>query len=546
LAAALTVGLALRLFFIAHFSPYSSDTTFYENLARNWLDHGVYGLFVRGQFFPVDMRMPGYPALLAATYAVFGHAGKAVFAVQAVIDLMTCVLTAAIAARLSPASSRAVVATAALWMAALCPFTANYTAVALTEVLATFLTALALLVFACILGHPSMDLPLRSFDRRSLLSAVGWFLLAGGLVGAGTLVRPEAPLLLIAVGLVLSVRWRRPADWSKLALATSWMAVGLLLPLMPWAARNARTLGRIEFLAPSYAQTEGDFIPRGFYEWTRTWMVRFEDAYLVPWKLGKAPILIETLPSSAFDSVAERARVAALLSRYNNGLEMTPVLDQELALLARERTARHPMRTYLFIPVSRAWMIWFTPQIELLPYSGKIWPPGEKWRDNPADFGVTLGFGILNCVYLGLAFVGAWRCRNHPVLRFLLAFVVIRTALLTLLQTVEQRYVIVCFPAVLALGALACGIPQRDAAANRLSRKTIVNALGTLFAVLAHAKQCGVRVFDASLGSIKSGLIGKPRKQSTSGATMVTESIRKPVNVPSDLRVGLGNRFGSG
>lgn len=465
LAAALLTGSALRLFFIAHFSPYSSDTTFYEGLARNWLDHGVYGLFVHGQLIPVDMRMPGYPAFLAATYAVLGQADKAVLVVHAVIDLMTCVLTAAIAARLSPASSRTVVATAALWMAALCPFTANYTAVVLTEVLATFLTALGLLVFVCILGHPSADLPLRSFDRGSLLSAVGWFLLGGVLVGAGTLVRPETPLLLVAVGLVLSVRWHRRSDWSKLALAISWMAVGLLLPLTPWAVRNARTLGRIEFLAPSYAQTQGDFIPRGFYGWTRTWMVRFEDAYLVAWKLGKAPIPIGTLPSSAFDSSAERARVAALLGRYNRTLKMTPMLDQQFALLARERTARQPMRTYLFVPVSRAWIIWFTPRIELLPYSGKLWPPGEKWRGNRMNFGVTLGFGILNCVYLGLAFVGAWRCRSHPVLALPITFIVVRTALLTQLPTVEPRYVIVCFPAVLALGALACAILQRDTAA---------------------------------------------------------------------------------
>jgi len=458
---ALLAGLALRFFFIAHFSPFSNDTKFYEELARNWLYHGVYGLFVRGELLPVDMRMPGYPALLAAIYAVFGQAGKAIFIVQAIIDLMTCVLTAAIAARLAPASNRGVVATAALWMAALCPFTANYTAAVLTEVLATFLTALGLLVFVCIVGHPSMDLPIRSFDRRSLLSAVGWFLLGGALVGVGTLVRPEAPLLLVAVGVVLCVRWRHRADLSKLALALLWMAVGLLLPLVPWAARNARTLGRIEFLAPTYAQAQGDFIPRGFYEWTRTWMVRFGDAYLVPWKLGNAPISIETLPASAFDSAAERDRVAALLSRYNDGWQMTPVLDYEFALLARERSARHPLRTYFFIRVIRAGMIWFTPRIELLPYSGKLWPPGERHRDNPTDFDVTLGFGILNCVYVALALVGAWCCRRHPALAFLIAFVVIRTASLTQLHTVEPRYVLVCFPVVLALGALAFTPLQR-------------------------------------------------------------------------------------
>jgi integrase len=39
----------------------------------------------------------------------------------------------------------------------------------------------------------------------------------------------------------------------------------------------------------------------------------------------------------------------------------------------------------------------------------------------------------------------------------------------------------------------------------RLSRKSILNVLGTLFAVLAYAKQCGIRVSDASVSSIKLG-----------------------------------------
>jgi hypothetical protein len=124
------------------------------------------------------------------------------------------------------------------------------------------------------------------------------------------------------------------------------------------------------------------------------------------------------------------------------------------------------MRTYLFIPVYRAWMIWFTPRIELLPYSGKLWPPGEKWRGNRVDFGVTLGYGILNCIYLGLAFVGVWRCRSHPALALLMIFVFIRTALLTQLQTVEPRYVVVCFPAVLALGAQVWAMTEPDTAAT--------------------------------------------------------------------------------
>ena len=469
LSAALLAGLGLRLYFINHFRIYAGDTKFYEELARNWLDHGVYGLFVQGQLIPVDMRTPGYPAFLVAIYAAFGRTDKTVMVVQAIVDLATCLLAALIAARLAPVSKRAVVATVALWMAALCPFTANYTAVVLTETLAIFLTTLTLLVFVFVLGHPWMDRPLHSFDTRSVVRAVRWFLLGGALVGVGTLVRPETPILLIALGLTLSVRWRRPADWSKLALAVLWMAAGLLLPLLPWAARNARTVGRIEFLAPRYAETQGDYIPLGFYGWTRTWMVRFGDAYLAPWKLGKMPITIETLPDSAFDSTAERERVEALLSRYNSDLKMTPLTDRGFALLAQERTARHPMRTYVFIPMLRAWAIWLTPRIELLPYSGKLWPPRAQLQGNPTEFNVTLWFEILNCAYLGMALFGAWRCRRHPVLAMLITFFVVRTVLLTQLQTVEPRYVIVCFPAVLAIGAQVWGKTPPDTAAVRQS-----------------------------------------------------------------------------
>ena len=99
--------------------------------------------------------------------------------------------------------------------------------------------------------------------------------------------------------------------------------------------------------------------------------------------------------------------------------------------------------------------MWFTPRIELLPYSGQLWPPAKKWHDNHADFLVTAGFGLLNFVFVGLALVGAWRCRTHPALAWLATFILLRTAVLTQLQTVEPRYVLECFPAVLSLGAVA-------------------------------------------------------------------------------------------
>jgi len=449
---ALLVGLALRFFFVWRFPFASGDTPYYEELARNWLFHGVYGFYSHGLLVPSDVRMPGYPGFLAIIYSLAGHGRRAVLVAQAFLDLVTCILTACIAGRLAAGASEAIrsrITIAALWLAVLCPFTANYSAALLTEVLATFLTTLAILLF---LLPSAYQLDLIRTQAGLLRSVLVWFL--GGLVvGLGTLVRPETPLLLVAVLLAYWLRWWRQANWGKLIVATLWMTIGVLLPLVPWAARNAHTFGRVQFLAPRFAETYGHVMPTGFYAWTKTWMFRFRDAYLFTWKLPREPISLDDVPSYAVDSPEERRRVASLLERYNREYGMAIQTDMEFAKLARERTQRHPIRSYVWIPIERAATMWFTPRITLLPYSGKLWPPGQSWHRNPTDFEVTLVFALLNFLYVGLGLAGAMHWRESPGIALIVAFIVIRTAFLTQLQTCEPRYVLECFPALLAVGA---------------------------------------------------------------------------------------------
>jgi hypothetical protein len=449
---ALLVGLGLRLFFVWRFPFLSGDTPYYEELARNWLYHGVYGFFSYGHLVSSDVRMPGYSGFLAIIYSVAGPGRNAVLVVQAFVDLATCILAAGIAARLADRASEPIrnrITIAALWLAVLCPFTANYSAALLTEVLATFLTTLAILIFL-LPSAGQLDL-IRT--RGDLFRSVRIWFFGGLVVGLGTLVRPETPLLLVAVLLAMWMRWWRPPNWGKLALATLWMTAGLLLPMVPWAARNAHAFGRIEFLAPRYAETYGEVMPTGFYAWTKTWMFRFRDAYLFTWKLPSSPIAPEDLPAYAFDSNEERTRVASLLERYNREHGIALETDMEFEKLARERTKRHPLRTYLWIPIERAFAMWFTPRITLLPFSGKLWPPADSWHQSPTDFEVTLGFAFLNFLYAGLALAAAWHWRESTGMALIVAFIVIRTAFLTQMQTCEPRYVLECFPALLALGA---------------------------------------------------------------------------------------------
>jgi hypothetical protein len=452
LVPALLAGMALRLFFIWRFPFQSGDTAYYEELARNWFYHGAYGFYSHGQLLPSDARGPGYPAFLAAIYSLAGTGRMAIMLAQAFVDLATCVLAVGIAARLAadaPEPTRGRVAVAALWLTALCPFTANYTAVPLTEVLATFFTTLAVLIFLAPVG---MEVD-RITTNRDLLRGVRiWF--AGGLVvGLGTLIRPETPLLLVAVLLALWLRYGRPANWKKLTLATLWMIAGLLLPLAPWAARNAVSLGRAQFLAPRYAETYGDILPTGFYAWTKTWMFRFRDAYFFTWKLPAQPIDAKNLPSYAVDSPEEFSRVASLLDHYNRTHGMTRTLDLQFAELAYERARHHPIRTYVWIPIERGASIWFTPRTTLLPFSGRFWPLAASYHYNPVDFEVTLGFALLNVLYVVLCLAGAWFYRTNPGIVLIITFIVVRTAFLTQLQTCEPRYVLVCFPALLAISA---------------------------------------------------------------------------------------------
>ena len=464
---ALTAGLCLRLFFVFKFPANSGDTVLYEQMATNWLKHHVYAMEVFGQITPVDLRMPGYPAFLAMVYAITGRTGPDarlwVMIAQAFVDLLSCVLIATLAATLflmvNERNSPGRVFTAALWLAALCPFTANYAAVPLTEVFATFFTAAALLPLGLLVGRTRNNGWMFIKKEWRLANNYGYLAaLAALLVGVGTLFRPETPLLLVAGWIVLGIVLVLQHEAKRWVLTVAGMGLVCAIPLVPWAVRNAVTLHELQFLAPKNSNLPGELIPYGFMSWEKTWLYRFRDVYLVPWKLNDEAILVEDIPASAFDTAEERDRVAAILEPYNNDLTLTPEEDRAFGELARQRTARHPLRTYVWLPLARAITLWFTPRIELIPVSGTVFPLRQSWHDDRIDQSVTVGLFLLNIAYVALAIWGAvrlWRrsIAVRPALGVLIVFIVLRTAFLTTLETPEPRYVLVCFPALIALAA---------------------------------------------------------------------------------------------
>lgn len=470
---ALTAGFCLRLFFILKFPAGSGDTALYEELAANWLKHGSYAASLAGVLTPIDMRVPGYPAFLAFVYAVSGRTGADarfwVMLAQAGIDLVTCSLMAWLAYLLL--QRRARVFTAALWLAATCPFTANYVAVPLTETLAIFFTVLAflaLVLLAQILAAPPGALWRAQRAADSFLSSKPILVLsaiAGVAAGFAALIRPESPLLLATAWLVIFLFCvaRRDPRWLRIAVVSG---AACAVVLVPWTVRNAITLHKFQPLAPEYANLPGETVPYGFMRWEKTWLWRFRDVYLVPWKLNEEEIRIADVPPSAFDSPAEYARVAALLDAYNEDLTLTPEEDAAFGELARQRIARHPLRTYVLLPVLRSVNMWFTPRIELLPFSGHVFPLAPSWQDDPIDQSVTVGLFLLNIFYVALAIWGAlrlWRFQSSARLAVAacVAYIVLRTLFLTTIETPEPRYVLECYPLLLALGAQAFSCRER-------------------------------------------------------------------------------------
>src|SRR5215468_381602 len=198
-------GLALRLLLVFRWPAVVDDSRLYADIARNWLEHGVFGITNSGTIMPTLSRLPGYPAFLAAVFWLFGTDNfRAVLLVQVVFDLASCFLIADIAGRIF--SERA--AKAAFLLAVLCPFLANYAAAALTETLEIFFTALVFNL-AC------RALDIGEISKRPASTWLGCGLAIGGAI----LLRPDGGILLAAIGGYLLCLLAKPNRASSVPIA---------------------------------------------------------------------------------------------------------------------------------------------------------------------------------------------------------------------------------------------------------------------------------------------------------------------------------------
>ena len=243
---ALVAGVALRLLFILVFPDFDGDSEVYGTIAKNLLVHHAYAL--DGPFRSTLIRLPGYPVFMAVVFAIFGIKNYfAVRYVQAVVDMGTCLLIAGFVR--DHAGRRA--GLFALWIACLCPFTANYAAIPMSECPSIFSVALGL--FAA--GRLTSAVNSGS-GRRGI-----WLLVTTAALICAIGFRPDGVLL--AGAIIPGIWWYTRKRSLRAGMRAAIIAALLtMLPLVPWTIRNYRTFHVFQPLAPRSCLDPADLYRR--------------------------------------------------------------------------------------------------------------------------------------------------------------------------------------------------------------------------------------------------------------------------------------------
>ncbi len=501
----LLIALSFRLFIALRLpNDEPDDGRVYSQIARNVLEQHVYSIASQPPYDPTLIRLPGYPLFLASIYAVFGHGNNtAVRVVQAVIDTLTCVLIALVAFQWAIDEERkhrsAIVAFA---LAAVCPFTAIYVATILTEVLTNFL-AVAMVLAATL-----------AFKVTTRRRVVAWWIVCGLLAGIAVLFRPDSGLFAAAIGVTLLlstlVGWTRYvapvlARLRGAILSAAIFSLAFCLVLVPWTIRNRRLFHVFQPLAPAHAEMPGEFVPRGYLLWVRTWLD--DERYVGPalWALDNQQIHVTEFPAKAFDSKEERDRVAALFEKYNHSsgeeesadtadedqksdednqddsgdsgdeesqdeeqpeeqpaqpeeadVEMTPEIDAGFAQIGQERVAHSRLRYYIVLPLKRAMTLWCDTHSQYYPFNGELLPLADLDYDIHQQYWLPL-FAVLTGIYSLLGVIGGlllWFSRNADARRWLLLaalLMFLRLGFFATLENPEPRYTVELFPFLIIL-----------------------------------------------------------------------------------------------
>jgi hypothetical protein len=196
---------------------YLGDAPKYLTLTLNLLEHHVFSRSLAAPFEPDILLTPGYPAFVAAIFALTSHSEIAVVIAQAILRALTTWLLIKLGWRLFASPEVGLVAGFAYSCA---PIPALFVAVLSPETLFTTLLIALLLLFTL---------------QPTIMSMIS----TGVLFGLGILTRPIGLVTLLVFPLVELYRSRLPRAlaYSALLLAAAGVVVA------PWLVRNHRLFG---------------------------------------------------------------------------------------------------------------------------------------------------------------------------------------------------------------------------------------------------------------------------------------------------------------
>jgi 4-amino-4-deoxy-L-arabinose transferase-like glycosyltransferase len=408
LAAILALGLGLRLGYAIEGRDYQPpDAEVYARIAANLSADGEFSAAAPGApaiHQPTSAYSPGLPLFAAAVYEVSGGEHEQLVRILlALLGAASVGLIYLLGRRLAGPIA-GLVAAGAL---AIYPALLEYQGLLLTEPLAAFLLAGGVLAFL-----------------RAQEGGLGWWVLAGALLGALALVRAEYLAVALLLPLLGALRNRR-AGLRAAAIPAAIMLVAAVLVVSPWTIRNAIALDRFVPVSTgggkalyigTYLDADGD------------------GAELRALLLERRPRLRAELARSGPPSDPDRFALELLLAREAE--RAYPQLDADSALgrLGRENLgdaiAERP-GDLLAMLAGKAWGTWTEPArgvMDLLP-----------WR--------ILQLGLLLAALAGLAVLARARRFEALVIGAILLYVTAVAALLI----ASPRRALVPLPLVAAL-----------------------------------------------------------------------------------------------
>jgi len=179
----------------------------------------------------------------------------------------------------------------------------------------------------------------------------------------------------------------------------------------------------------------------------KTWMVDYVSVEDVYWHVSGEPVNAEDLPERAFDGFPQYEKTLDLISRYNAQLYIDPQMDGEFDQIARLRVEYNPMRYTIWLPFLRTADMWLRPRTEILYVDTRWWDFSEHKKESL----FAMVWAGLNLFFLLAALRGWIQWKLGLAGLFVVSFILLRSMFLSSLENPEPRYMLECFPVVLAL-----------------------------------------------------------------------------------------------